>query len=250
MIALITPLHRPRELERSRAFHERLSNATDLECVSLIVGNGPALGLTELSSDPHQTHAMNVGLERASELGCSHWLKLDADDYYGDGYVAEQVAALESTGATLVGKSDNWMTLSNGCLYKQGIDGHDRQTCRLYGYSLGARIDSGLRFQSLAQSGEDTELLERVHSNGGLCWATSPYNVCYHRHNDGRGHTSDWDDLTLIGTATAAGCQFYDTGEGFSADIVNGEREPLRLDPVAQPPVEQWGRPWSLRRTA
>lgn len=184
------------------------------------VGNGPAEGRLAYSSGPHQSLAMNVGLEAARRDGCAFWLKMDADDIYLPGYVSEQVTALEQ-GPALVGKACGWMRLGDELLLR--VAGPESAAAvTLAGHTLGGPLNGTHHFDSSEPYGEDARLCWSVRAAGGDLYSTSRNNACYVRVRD-TGHTYPLygDDLL-----TYSASRYFSAGD-FCEEKMSSEKTRL-----------------------
>lgn len=128
--------------------------------------------------------------------------KMDDDDWYAASYLLEQVSALNSMGADLVGKASYMFRF------------HQQQITAWYGPQLSYGFQSFVAGPTIVgkrdlirevqfpdQSlGEDTELLRRVRAAGGLIFSTSPFGFLRHRYPS--GHTWHQDEASFFAHST------------------------------------------------
>lgn len=124
--------------------------------------------------------------------------KMDDDDLYGPNYLADQVRALDFSGADVVGKRAHHVLLSGRdvLMVRFGYYEH-RFTDLVMGPTLvtSRSLLRDLPFADLS-TGEDTDLLRRVLQRRGTIYASDRYNFIQVRH--GRGHTWHASDAELL----------------------------------------------------
>ena len=201
MIALVTPLHRPVDIENVRANWLRLGG------VLIVVENGAGIGACRdagfepsmlVQSNDHQSHARNAGIEAAQALGADGWAMLDADDYYGPGYIAKVEAALQ--GAELVAQSSAYVRLSDGrlLLLSGRTDPHFGSTLASNRFDLRYRVpDTAVTWE------DDTLLLADAQAAGVTLGTMGPEGHVYRR--DRGAHISPATDAQLV-AGYRAGC--------------------------------------------
>lgn len=130
--------------------------------------------------------------------------KMDDDDLYGVNYLADQVAALRFSGATIVGKQAHYMYLadSNATLLRFAEREHRFTNMVMGPTMLGyAETFKSTPFESRSR-GEDTQFLKDVLSNGGSIYSSDRFNFTQMRGNDGEAHTWNVSDAELTATGS------------------------------------------------
>ncbi|WP_298752977.1 glycosyltransferase [uncultured Serinicoccus sp.] len=124
--------------------------------------------------------------------------KMDDDDLYGPAYLADQVRALDFSGADVVGKRAHHVLLTGHdvLLVRFGYYEH-RFTDLVMGPTLLGRRDI---FRELTfgdrNTGEDTDFLQRVLARRGTIYASDRYNFIQVRQTE--GHTWQASDAELL----------------------------------------------------
>lgn len=164
--------------------------------VFLVVENGPAVGafpaaegVVTLRSGAHQSSAKNAGLDWVRRNGGGRWSVFDCDDYYGPGYLDDQMAALDG-GATMAGKAYGslmYVRFEEG-LYLDGIRGSSDSGTFLNGGSMSCATSDVPDFPVIPV-GEDGEWHKTMIRRGAKTVNTGARHYCYSRV--GTGHT--WD---------------------------------------------------------
>lgn len=130
--------------------------------------------------------------------------KMDDDDLYGVNYLADQVAALRFSGATIVGKQAHYMYLadSNATLLRFAEREHRFTNMVMGPTMLGyAETFKSTPFESRSR-GEDTQFLKDVLANGGSIYSSDRFNFTQMRGNDGEAHTWNVSDAELTATGS------------------------------------------------
>jgi spore maturation protein CgeB len=130
--------------------------------------------------------------------------KMDDDDLYGDNYLADQVAAIRFSGATIVGKQAHYMYLadSNATLLRFAEREHRFTNMVMGPTMLGyAETFKSTPFESRSR-GEDTQFLKDVLANGGSIYSSDRFNFTQMRGNDGEAHTWNVSDAELTATGS------------------------------------------------
>jgi spore maturation protein CgeB len=130
--------------------------------------------------------------------------KMDDDDLYGENYLADQVAALRFSGATIVGKQAHYMYLadSNATLLRFTEREHRFTNMVMGPTMLGyAETFKSTPFESRSR-GEDTQFLKDVLANGGSIYSSDRFNFTQMRGNDGEAHTWNVSDAELTATGS------------------------------------------------
>ena len=130
--------------------------------------------------------------------------KMDDDDLYGVNYLADQVAALRFSGATIVGKQAHYMYLadSNATLLRFAEREHRFTNLVMGPTMLGyAETFKSTPFESRSR-GEDTQFLKDVLANGGSIYSSDRFNFTQMRGNDGEAHTWNVSDAELTATGS------------------------------------------------
>jgi glycosyltransferase involved in cell wall biosynthesis len=157
----------------------------------LMVENGRAIGsvpaadgVSVIRSPASSGEARNHGLAWARGVGGAAWAFFDDDDYYGPGYLTEQISALTTTGANVVGKAWQYVMYPDGLYRIQSPRENCWDEIGLTGGSLCGLSPFGLpEFE--VRSDDDLAWCSAVRSAGMRTWATSRYNYCYDRSRPG-----------------------------------------------------------------
>lgn len=200
----------------------------------LVVENGDAVGsvahlpaaerVEVISSAASSADARNAGLEWAASRGGGVWALLDDDDYYGPGYLEEQIVALLATGADVVGKGWQYVMYPDG-LYRLHSDREYRwDDTGLTGGTLCGRESAGLPlFERRAD--DDIVWCSDVRRAGMRTWATSRYHYCYDRSGPG----------PRVQTAGPHVSRRALSGEGVGSDYFGLVHPSVVDDPSARP---------------
>lgn len=144
-------------------------------------------------------------LNKAVEAATRDFItKMDDDDLYGENYLADQVAALRYSGATIVGKQAHYMYLadSNATLLRFAEREHRFTNMVMGPTMLGyAETFKSTPFESRSR-GEDTQFLKDVLANGGSIYSSDRFNFTQMRGNDGEAHTWNVSDAELTATGS------------------------------------------------
>jgi hypothetical protein len=162
----------------------------------VVVENGPAVGsfprmegAVILRSDAHQSAAKNVGLDWVRMGGGGRWSVFDCDDYYGPGYLDDQMTALDG-GADTAGKAYGSLMYIR---FEEGIylDGMKRTSDAAKFLNGGATscATADVPDFPMTKVGEDGEWHKLMVKRGAKTVNTGAQHYCYNRV--GSGHT--WD---------------------------------------------------------
>lgn len=158
------------------------------------------LGLTDIVT--HEADAaltlgecLNEGIARASGDVVA---KFDDDDLYGPHYLADQLGALDYSGADVVGKQAHHLLLSGtGALLVRFPEREHRFTDMVMGPTLMMRRELAARIPFAARTrGEDTHFLRRVLLAGGQVYSADRFNFIQVRND--AGHTWEATDVELL----------------------------------------------------
>ncbi len=184
MITVIAPHARPRFASNLLSNFRRQE---DVEARLLVVENGPAIGaswpsdVSVIRASAHQADAMNAGLAWITSAGYGPWARFDDDDYYGPGYLASVVGALEL--APVVGKTWGFVMFDDG-LYR--FAGTEHGACDvLTGGTLAARSADVAPFQR--RPDDDVQWCRDMRARGASLWASSHRDYCYDRRAERHG---------------------------------------------------------------
>ena len=128
--------------------------------------------------------------------------KMDDDDLYSPHYLAEALAAIDYSGAGIVGKHAHYMHLSgSGLTVLRFPEWEHRYTAFVSGPTIVARIDLA-RAIGLpdASWGEDTALLRGAIDAGARLYSTSRFGFVQ-RRGDAAEHTWAIDDAEILATS-------------------------------------------------
>jgi len=138
---------------------------------------------------------LNVAIDRADGEVVA---KMDDDDLYGPHYLADQVRALDFSGADVVGKQAHHMLLKGtGCLLVRFPEREHRFTDMVMGPTLVARRETMQQLPFAARTkGEDSDFLRRVLGGGGRIYSADRYGFVQVRER--AGHTWEATDAELL----------------------------------------------------
>lgn len=125
--------------------------------------------------------------------------KMDDDDLYGPHYLADQLAALRYSGASLVGKQAHFMHLAHrDVLLLRFPEREHKFTNLVMGPTMvgHAEVFRTIGFSSVPR-GEDTDFQSRLLAEGGAVYSADRFNFIQMRRGDG-AHTWDADDALLL----------------------------------------------------
>jgi len=128
--------------------------------------------------------------------------KMDDDDLYSPHYLAEALAAIDYSGAGIVGKHAHYMHLSgSGLTVLRFPEWEHRYTAFVSGPTIVARIDlaRAVGFPD-ASRGEDTALLRGAIDAGARVYSTSRFGFVQ-RRGDAAEHTWAIDDAEILATS-------------------------------------------------
>ena len=128
--------------------------------------------------------------------------KMDDDDLYSPHYLAEALAAIDYSGAGIVGKHAHYMHLSgSGLTVLRFPEWEHRYTSFVSGPTIVARIDlaRAVGFPD-ASRGEDTALLRGAIDAGARVYSTSRFGFVQ-RRGDAVDHTWAIDDAEILATS-------------------------------------------------
>lgn len=185
----IVPLHRRADLPNVLANLYRQQHKMNV-CV---VENGGAIGACKqmstgadflvLNSTEHQSVARNVALEAIRHRGGGFFFTLDADDWYGPGYLSELLANRHK--ADFVGKRRHLVLLPDG-LYLFDARSANRPTKWLHGACIAGQAEDAIDFP-IVRVGEEQLWAEELRKRGYTFYATSARNYVY--NHLGNQHT-------------------------------------------------------------
>lgn len=185
MITVIVPHARP---EFSRNILANIGRQRGVEARLLVVANGSAIGAirsdercTVITSEAHQSTAMNTGLDWLRAAGDGAWARFDDDDFYGPDYLAETVEALRAH--PVVGKTWGFVLFDEGLFRFGGAEGGPSDC--LTGGTLAAATANVEPFQR--KLGEDLQWCRDMRASGVEVWATTHRNYCYDRRTERGG---------------------------------------------------------------
>ena len=129
--------------------------------------------------------------------------KIDDDDYYGEYYLSEQLAAMDYADADVVGKAAHYMYLeSQDATVLRFPETEHKYRPFVSGPTIVAKRRVVLEnpFPPVLR-GEDTGFLKKVSESGGRIFSTSRFGFMQVRKS-GSTHTWDIDDLSILATGT------------------------------------------------
>ncbi len=218
--ALVTPpsvsamisTNRPHQLEHVL---EQMSSQKDVNLELLVGCHGFVLNQTEKNAFERmfgEIHWMEIDAD--VPLGdCYNLLagkakgevvaKIDDDDYYGEYYLSEQLAAMDYADADVVGKAAHYMYLeSQDATVLRFPETEHKYRPFVSGPTIVAKRQVVLEnpFPPVLR-GEDTGFLKKVSESGGRIFSTSRFGFMQVRKADST-HTWDIDDLSILATGT------------------------------------------------
>jgi glycosyltransferase involved in cell wall biosynthesis len=185
------------DLEVQLLLHGVDVDATDLDAA------GRDLHVHRVPAELPLGAVLDVGLDAATgELIA----KMDDDDLYGPGHLADLAVALRYSGADVVGRWANITHLADGDRTVDGqLDRQERWAHHLPGATMLVHGDvlRRLRWRHVPH-GVDRELVRAVHADGGRVYSTHRFGFVRRRHGD---HTFAQGDRTFArqGGRTAEG---------------------------------------------
>lgn len=165
---------------------------------------GLACVLVQAPSDLTLGECLNLAVERADGDVVA---KMDDDDLYGPHYLADQLRALDYSGAEVVGKQAHHMWLSESdCLMVRFPEREHRFTDMVMGPTLTMRrgLVESMGFAARTR-GEDTDLLRRVLLDGGSIYSSDRFNFVQVRRGAGHTWTASEAELLANGEVVAFG---------------------------------------------
>lgn len=140
-------------------------------------------GLHVIRAGASSAEARNAGLDWLRDHGAGPWAMMDDDDYYGPGYLTEQISGLAHSGAAIVGKTWHYVMFPDG-LYRVRSG---REYCLdpgpLTGGTLCGRSALGMpRFER--RYDDDIRWCMAAKDLGLRAWATGRNHYCYDRSVD------------------------------------------------------------------
>ncbi len=133
--------------------------------------------------------------------------KMDDDDFYGDHYLADQVAAMFYSGADLVGKEAVYLYLeSQNVTLLRSPEREHKFTSFVAGPTLVAEAEllRKYRFEDVTR-GEDSRLLGSLRADGVRVYSSDRFNFAQIRSSNGEGHTWNVRDLELLAGSNISG---------------------------------------------
>jgi len=126
--------------------------------------------------------------------------KMDDDDFYGPEYLTDQVAAFGYTRAEIVGKlARYWHFAGSGATVLQWRQAEHRYVSRLAGGTLLMTRDLARAYPFGSKgTGEDSDLLRRLHGDGVAIYSTDRFNYCLMRRAEPGFHTWQQDEADLL----------------------------------------------------
>jgi hypothetical protein len=215
----------------------------DVDKRLFIVESGEAIGTCErygirpnvlVSRQTTIAEALNIATKELTRRGehCSWMCKIDDDDYYGPGYLAEIVGAPSS--ADVVGKSRVWVKTRGDRL--RLFDYPTDETGSITGPTIACRVGQCADFPDIRPYGEDVGWIVAMRNLGANFHINSERWFCQRRWSWPHPHTWTASDGQV--RALAWSVPVFDAGN-FNEDVVNGFKIP-KLSAVeghGRPPV-------------
>ncbi len=139
--------------------------------------------------------AVNAGADWCRATGHTHAVCLDSDDYYGPGYVAQALKALET--ADFCGKRSIYTWLGDG------LHLFERPGRRFMGGTIGFALHKFQPMRRILQ--DDHEWHERMEKSYAFGADTGPAEYCYVRH----GANAHWVANDVIARKALGASRYY-----------------------------------------
>lgn len=176
MLTVIAPHARP---EFSANLLANFRRQRGIEARLLVVENGAAEGecprlegVRFTRSGPHQSDALNAGLDWLRERGGGAWARFDDDDHYAPDYLASVERSLVGDGVVVSGTPWRFVMLDDGLHQFQG-DGE------FTGGTHAANTVDVAPFPH--RDGEDLEWCRTMRERGARLVEREPWGYCYDR---------------------------------------------------------------------
>ncbi|MCL2465745.1 MAG: glycosyltransferase [Micrococcales bacterium] len=133
--------------------------------------------------------------------------RIDDDDVYGEHYLFDQLAALEYSGADVVGKHAHFVYLTGADVLALRFAEHEHRFSHFVaGPTIVARRDTAadVGFPPLPR-GEDTGFLSAVLSGGGTVYSSDRFGFVHVRTDDTTAHTWTPADAEVLATCQVQG---------------------------------------------
>lgn len=175
-----------------------------------VEGRARAAGIDQITILPAPAtfslgRCLNLALDHAHG---EYLAKMDDDNFYGEDYLTDLIAAFSYTDAGVVGKLAHYTYLGsrNATLLRFGEEEH-RYVDLVQGGTIVVerRIARKVRFRDLSV-GEDTDFLRRCRQDGVHIYAADRFNFVNIRHKDPGQHTWRVSDDELL---TGSTVEFY-----------------------------------------
>ena len=211
-VSAMISTNRPHQLEHVL---EQMSSQKDVNLELLVGCHGFVLNQTEKNAFESVFGEVHwVEIDTDVPLGdCYNLLagkaegevvaKIDDDDYYGEYYLSEQLAAMDYADADVVGKAAHYMYLeSRDATVLRFPETEHKYRPFVSGPTIVAKRRVVLEnpFPPVLR-GEDTGFLKKVSESGGRIFSTSRFGFMQVRKS-GSTHTWDIDDLSILATGT------------------------------------------------
>lgn len=159
-----------------------------------VIENGEAIGICKkngfypdllLTSEKHQSHAKNTGLEKVKKVGGEFWTTFDCDDFYGERYIEELLE--NSNKGDIIGKNKIFIKTTEDKLW---LPIELKENCYVkyvHGPTISGWVEDFINFP-IKDWAEDLAWTEAMQNIGAITYSTSAYNFCYNRFKSGN-HT-------------------------------------------------------------
>lgn len=234
MIYCVCPFSRPNNLKNVL---DNFSRQKYADKKLIVVKNGDAISsnipvhddIIVLSSEAHQSHAKNIGLQYLKDIDGEYFSTLDDDDYYGPNYLSELSVAFKA-GHNIVGKSEAFLKLTTDDLFLINSGQSFKSFNEIHGPTISFKVFPDTHEFPIVPFAEDNQWVQAAISDSryGAPYCTSRYNFCYNRVG-GQKHTFPPTDSQLIYGLRVGLYPLFYCGKN-SNDIVNGVTDPeMRL---------------------
>lgn len=214
----------------------------------VIVENGEAVGACAkagfvpdvvLTSEAHQSHAKNAGLNWLREQGGGFFATMDDDDYYGPRYLEETVA--HSGRADIIGKSAIFIRAAGGVMRYFEHEGALRFVDFVHGPTIAGRAEDVVDFPVMGWC-EDAAFIATMRDQGATVWATSRFHFMQRRF-PGLHHTWQITDRQMVQVSKGP---VFEVGPE-DRDVVDGLKDAPQCAVIPKSTRQVWDHPgWRM----
>jgi len=162
----------------------------------------------------------------------------DDDDYYGPGYINEQIKFLKKENC-IIGKTDRFVVLSDSILYLLDNEQQFSYVESVHGPTITFHSEESEYYPENVKWEDDYAYINIMRKKGIKTYSTSIYNFCYSRI--GNKHIWPIPDLELIDLCQSFGGNAYKIGQ-FNENIINNKKGFIKnkMDLVNMDPDESF----------